>query len=622
MYNILEELENKGYKLNDPWDAVTIFENKLAEYGGSKYAVCVDSCSNAIFLCLKYFQINGKLIELPRRTYASVPMQCIHANNRIKFTDINWEGEYTIGDTNIIDSATRFKRGMHVKGTHRCLSFHHRKTLKIGRGGAILTDDEDFVKWLRPAIYDGRHKDVQYVDDSLAVVGWHMYMTPEEAAMGILKFDELGDDNPDTGSYESYPDLSLQEIFKQWIPKFVVPELDNALYTLVASNWDNIRVKEVADRFMSDSLQKTIVPPFKYDNCFYMDGYEVYQLAELVDMLSEIEDLVIPESINTTGTTIFLFYGEGYADDLIFSTVHRIIDLCKLKGDCHYRNMTLNLHKMYDDFCARTNEPKKIHRCIKLPNGFGTQTLRFPPYANTYRHYDVQIDLSNEEDKKLFCCFNVRPTLHRAALISLLHYNDLIPEGVVSTPNYFQKEKEKYVKEDDWNNLLSMTKKQLGSYDELSDVITKLESLNPIYPLRLDDRSIFNDVNHLASAAPLLYKSRIESLFEIVSETLAEGEQFYTEKTFFPIFLGKPFIMVNSKDALKGLRSLGYKTFSPLIDESYDEEPDTGLRLIKITKELARLNKLRHDSPDEFYKMYKELLEIAEYNKECFSKTK
>ena len=47
-------LEDDGYQVSDPWDVVQIFENKVAEYAGSKYAVAVDSCTNAIFLCLKY----------------------------------------------------------------------------------------------------------------------------------------------------------------------------------------------------------------------------------------------------------------------------------------------------------------------------------------------------------------------------------------------------------------------------------------------------------------------------------------------------------------------------------------------------------------------------------------
>jgi dTDP-4-amino-4,6-dideoxygalactose transaminase len=106
---------------------------------------------------------------------------------------------------------------MYIPDTYYCVSFHHRKTLKIGRGGVILTDDKYFVDWCRPMIYDGRHKEVLYKDDQLACIGYHMYMTPEDAAIGILKLDELPDYNPDTGSDQAYSDLSKQKIFDDYL---------------------------------------------------------------------------------------------------------------------------------------------------------------------------------------------------------------------------------------------------------------------------------------------------------------------------------------------------------------------------------------------------------------------
>ncbi|NBP00030.1 MAG: hypothetical protein EBU90_07840 [Proteobacteria bacterium] len=214
---MISKLKEQGYTINDPWDAVTLFENSLAQYANSQYAVCLDSCSNALFLCMKYLGITGKILEIPKHTYASVPMQCIHAGNRIKFIEYKWSGLYPIGNTGIIDSATRFSRNMYVNDSYQCLSFHHRKTLKIGRGGAILTNDKQFVDWVRPMIYDGRHKDILYDQDELGCIGYHMYMTPEDAAIGLLKLLDITDSNPDTGSSETYKDLSLQQIFFPYI---------------------------------------------------------------------------------------------------------------------------------------------------------------------------------------------------------------------------------------------------------------------------------------------------------------------------------------------------------------------------------------------------------------------
>ena len=50
----LDKLKKKGYIFNDPREVITIFEKKIATFAGSKYAVAVDSCTNAIFLSLKF----------------------------------------------------------------------------------------------------------------------------------------------------------------------------------------------------------------------------------------------------------------------------------------------------------------------------------------------------------------------------------------------------------------------------------------------------------------------------------------------------------------------------------------------------------------------------------------
>ena len=213
---MMSELKNKGYVFNDPWDVVDLFESKLAAYAGSKYAVCVDSCSNALFLCLKYLKITDETIHIPENTYASVPMQCIHAGNNIKFIEKEWQGCYQLDPTPIVDSATRFTQGMFIPGTYYCLSFHHRKILSIGKGGAILTDDKSFVDWAMPMIYDGRHRKVKYEDDVLEHCGYHMYMTPEDAAKGILLLEDIPLYNDDTGSSNTYKNLTLQPIFNNY----------------------------------------------------------------------------------------------------------------------------------------------------------------------------------------------------------------------------------------------------------------------------------------------------------------------------------------------------------------------------------------------------------------------
>ena len=204
-------------KLNNEWDKVLEFEKLIVEYCGSKYAVACDSNSNAIKLVLEYLKAKDREIEIPKHTYASVPMQIIHSGNIPKFVDMNWSGEYLLFPLPIVDSACRFRKGMYMEDTYQILSFHHRKILNIGKGGMILTNDENFVNWARPMIYDGRHIDKMYNEDELECIGYHMYMTPEDAQIGINIFNtKIKDFNEDCGSYETYNDLTKQLIFSKY----------------------------------------------------------------------------------------------------------------------------------------------------------------------------------------------------------------------------------------------------------------------------------------------------------------------------------------------------------------------------------------------------------------------
>jgi dTDP-4-amino-4,6-dideoxygalactose transaminase len=171
------------------WDTVDFFEREIAAYCGSKYAVATDSCTNSIFLCLKYLN-NPCEVVIPSRTYVSVPMAVKHAGYSVKFKDKEWEGSYLLENTPIIDSACEFKSNLYKPNTFCCLSFHFKKLIPIGRGGMILTDDSEAADWLRKARYDGRPS--YFYNDMLStnidVLGYHMYMTPEMASRGIEQF--------------------------------------------------------------------------------------------------------------------------------------------------------------------------------------------------------------------------------------------------------------------------------------------------------------------------------------------------------------------------------------------------------------------------------------------------
>lgn len=196
-----------------PYKIVRQFEDAIAEYSGAPYAVAVESCSAAIFLSCLYKNIQGQEITIPRHTYPSVPCSIIHAGGKVKFSTGSWEGVYSLYPIGIIDGALRFKKGMYHGGLH-CLSFHNKKHLPIGRGGMILTEDFNAQAWLRRARFDGRGE-MPLQQDDFRELGWNMYITPEQAARGLLLFSAIKDKDLDDLSVEEqgYPDLSKFEVY-------------------------------------------------------------------------------------------------------------------------------------------------------------------------------------------------------------------------------------------------------------------------------------------------------------------------------------------------------------------------------------------------------------------------
>ncbi len=194
------------------FEIVKEFEAAVGEYTGAPYVVAVNSCTSALFLALKYF-MPEPVIEIPRRTYISVPMQIIHAGSKIVWRNENWKGGYILFPTNIWDYAKRFTSNMYYSNEIHCVSFHWSKILGIQVGGAILHDSAIADEWYRKARFDGRTEGVPHSEDNIQELGYHMYMSPEVATLGLIKLGFLPKHNED--QTEDYPDLSKLAVFNK-----------------------------------------------------------------------------------------------------------------------------------------------------------------------------------------------------------------------------------------------------------------------------------------------------------------------------------------------------------------------------------------------------------------------
>ena len=207
--------------MNNPHQITRQLEEEIARYTGAPYCVCVDNESNALFLSLKYDNIKDKDIWLPANTYMSVPCEVINAGGNVRFFESKGKtlkGAYFLKGSHVVDSALRFTADMYFPGTFMCCSFTGPyKHLKLGKGGCILTDNDNAYKWFKKARFSGRNE-CSYHTDNFEMTGWNFYMNPIISALGLLlmqqfyNFDGTKKEMPDLEL--PYPDLSKHIAYK------------------------------------------------------------------------------------------------------------------------------------------------------------------------------------------------------------------------------------------------------------------------------------------------------------------------------------------------------------------------------------------------------------------------
>jgi hypothetical protein len=222
-------------------------------------------------------------------------------------------------------------------------------------------------------------------------------------------------------------------------------------------------------------------------------------------------------------------------------------------------------------------------------------------YINSVLNGKTNPKLIDKSFGKAFLNFNRRWRTHRPALVALLFANNLLDRGYVSLAP---------VEGTNWELIWW----SLVSYhnEEISTLLTMYkDDICNIPPLFLDAENMeVNRVEHSESVA-YLYN---DSYFSIVTETNYYANQpgrFFSEKVFKPVVMEHPFIIVSRPHSLAKFKELGYKSFSPYIDESYDEVEDDSERLLAIVNEIKRLSLL---SPTELSEFLINVKPICDYN--------
>lgn len=217
----------------------------------------------------------------------------------------------------------------------------------------------------------------------------------------------------------------------------------------------------------------------------------------------------------------------------------------------------------------------------------------YPTALGYVSDYVRENDLVDTVRPKKFLCFNrFMDRCHRTGIAHIALKYNLLDQGYFSF----------------LYNIKNDYKDMLEKLDLPTDFADKIKSL---VPYQLDTDHLPNDelpkFFTVTNYRKDLYQN---SYIHIVTETQFEqhASPFMSEKTWRPILNLQPFVYLGNPLALNTLRIMGFRTFSPFINEDYDLELNPTKRFNLIEQELARLGKMPIDEIHQWYTSIRDVL--------------
>ena len=301
-------------------------------------------------------------------------------------------------------------------------------------------------------------------------------------------------------------------------------------------------------------------------------------------------------------------------DDLI--RLHKILKDTNIPpSNVYLIQSNYNLKKQYDNLFQldRINLITTEHKLESAVEGFrdlndGRWNYDDYPQRPSINTWDEVQKIKDVNREYFFISYNKTLRPDRVALLSLLYKNDLIKKGLVSIGSKDFGSTGKQT----WPDTFDFIK------DNKEDVRKWSTKLQKLQPLSIDgepkveklDEGKYKGLN----VCGYTYGEQFRKVyFMLVTEDVFNSESmFFSQTTYKPIVSLTPFIMFGSPYMMKTLREVqGFKTFSPWIDESYDEEENHEKRLMMIVEEVKRLCQSKQD----IHRMYYEMKDVLIYNK-------
>ena len=219
-----------------------------------------------------------------------------------------------------------------------------------------------------------------------------------------------------------------------------------------------------------------------------------------------------------------------------------------------------------------------------------TRVFNLPSYIETYSNFvDKRYDEHKVIDKKIYSMFNIRSDKHVGSLLalSMLDRLNLLKEGYISSDILDLQSA--------WNKI----KYQLPNDSKLRYLqLDSIKNTKDVYlkPIDITDSLKLSNINIVIEA---YYNDYPKYRYPLI-----------TEKLWRNIFLKKPFILVGQKNTLKYFNNLGYKTFHPYIDESYDNLEDD----YRVKAAINQVIKLINFTDKQWISFFNNINPILEHN--------
>ena len=344
------------------------------------------------------------------------------------------------------------------------------------------------------------------------------------------------------------------------------------------------------------------------DRIFYIDanpGFTSYA--------NKPNELVVSEANEAfdSGKDILIYFNMSdpiQVDAIV--RVHAMLPGLKYSSEnIYYLTLTSNCEECYRNIC---NE-----------QGL-TPTLKMVCLLSTMhemQHYgsDYKPEFKIENKPKQFLCYNRVLRLHRIALLAKLLDEKLLDKGFYSL---YGKTDAGWVDEPFVKNLdkVDVRLKFILRRDKAIIAQCRLDTDYDVRPNPIDliksDFHYFENSYYSLVTETVYYKDKIDP----ITQNSPFGHSItLTEKLFKPVAMKHPLIVVGAPKTLETFRLVGFKSYAPYINESYDTEEDDVKRMNMIIEEIQRLNNF---TTDQWLEWQRGVQDIVEYNYNFLQQTK